>query len=73
MYLNICVIIFINYLVQVPTIPIYRVMNSQGKVLNPDDDPCFDKEDLLTMYKSMIQTSIMDRILYQSQRQGYLI
>ena len=55
---------------QVPTIPIYRVLNSQGKVINPDHDPGFEKEDLVEMYKVMVKTSIMDRILYQSQRQG---
>lgn len=55
---------------EVPTIPIYRVLNSQGKVINPKDDPEFDKEDLLDMYRAMVKTSIMDRILYQSQRQG---
>lgn len=55
---------------EVPTIPIYRVLNSQGKVINPSHDPGFDKEDLIDMYKVMVKTSIMDRILYQSQRQG---
>ena len=55
---------------QVPTIPIYRVLNSQGKVINPSHDPGFEKEDLVEMYKVMVKTSIMDRILYQSQRQG---
>jgi 2-oxoisovalerate dehydrogenase E1 component alpha subunit len=49
-------------------------LNSQGKVINPSDDPGFDKEDLIDMYQAMVKTSIMDRILYQSQRQGsYLI
>ena len=56
---------------QVPTIPIYRVLNSQGKVINPSDDPGFEKEDLVDMYKAMVKTSVMDRILYQSQRQGH--
>ena len=30
----------------------------------------FEKEDLINMYEYMVRTSIMDRILYQSQRQG---
>uniref|UniRef100_A0AC35THW8 2-oxoisovalerate dehydrogenase subunit alpha n=1 Tax=Rhabditophanes sp. KR3021 TaxID=114890 RepID=A0AC35THW8_9BILA len=51
-------------------IPIYRVTKSDGQFLNPKDDPHFDKEQAMKMYKSMTLLSNMDKVLYDSQRQG---
>jgi len=51
-------------------IPIYRVMNQSGKVFNPSHEPSIDLEELQHMYKSMTMLNSMDKILYESQRQG---
>ncbi len=51
-------------------IPIYRVMNRDGEVIRPDQDPDLPEEELVHMYKSMTMLNTMDRILYESQRQG---
>ncbi|XP_013189502.1 2-oxoisovalerate dehydrogenase subunit alpha, mitochondrial [Amyelois transitella] len=51
-------------------IPIYRVMDNNGGIVDSREEPNLDKETLLYMYKTMIQLSQMDKILYESQRQG---
>ncbi|XP_076354145.1 branched chain keto acid dehydrogenase E1 subunit alpha [Tachypleus tridentatus] len=51
-------------------IPVYRVTNRDGKVINSSQDPQLDREVLTKMYKSMTLLNTMDRILYESQRQG---
>jgi len=51
-------------------IPVYRVMDREGQVIHPGQEPQLDDEKLLHMYKSMTMLNTMDRILYESQRQG---
>ncbi|XP_053123066.1 2-oxoisovalerate dehydrogenase subunit alpha, mitochondrial isoform X2 [Hemicordylus capensis] len=51
-------------------IPIYRVMDRQGQIVNPSEDPQLSKEQVLKFYKTMTLLNTMDRILYESQRQG---
>jgi len=51
-------------------IPIYRVMDRNGKVFDLSHEPSIDKEELQHMYKSMTMLNTMDKILYESQRQG---
>uniref|UniRef100_A0A0N5BBE4 2-oxoisovalerate dehydrogenase subunit alpha n=1 Tax=Strongyloides papillosus TaxID=174720 RepID=A0A0N5BBE4_STREA len=51
-------------------IPIYRVTNSEGQFTDPSQDPKFSKDEALKMYKSMTLLNTMDKILYDSQRQG---
>ncbi|XP_013139420.1 PREDICTED: 2-oxoisovalerate dehydrogenase subunit alpha, mitochondrial [Papilio polytes] len=51
-------------------IPIYRVMDSNGRVIDSREEPNIDKETLINMYRNMIQLNQMDKILYESQRQG---
>lgn len=51
-------------------IPIYRVLDNNGQVIDSREEPNLDKETLLNMYKTMIQLNQMDKILYESQRQG---
>ncbi|CAI4232056.1 unnamed protein product [Auanema sp. JU1783] len=53
-----------------PVFPIYRVTDAEGKVLNESHDPKFDQEKSLKIYRAMTLLNIMDRILYDSQRQG---
>ncbi|KZS13846.1 2-oxoisovalerate dehydrogenase subunit alpha [Daphnia magna] len=51
-------------------IPVYRVMDRKGKVIDPSQDPQLSQEMVIKMYKCMTQLNTMDRILYESQRQG---
>ncbi|CAB3254354.1 unnamed protein product [Arctia plantaginis] len=51
-------------------IPIYRVMDNNGAVFESKEEPSIEKDTLIHMYKIMIQLSQMDKILYESQRQG---
>ncbi|KAM4696666.1 2-oxoisovalerate dehydrogenase subunit alpha, mitochondrial [Rhinophrynus dorsalis] len=51
-------------------IPIYRVMDRQGQIINPSEDPNIPKEKVLKFYHTMTLLNTMDRILYESQRQG---
>ncbi|KAI6059498.1 2-oxoisovalerate dehydrogenase subunit alpha, mitochondrial [Aix galericulata] len=45
-------------------------MDRQGHILNPHEDPQLPKELVLKLYKTMTLLNTMDRILYESQRQG---
>ncbi|CAL8081133.1 unnamed protein product [Orchesella dallaii] len=51
-------------------IPVYRVMDREGKVLQEDEDPKLPEEMIVQMYRSMTLLNTMDKILYESQRQG---
>jgi len=51
-------------------IPVYRVMDKKGDIILPDSDPNLPDDQLLKMYKAMTSLNTMDKILYESQRQG---
>lgn len=51
-------------------IPVYRVMDRTGTILDPSQDPNLSKEVVVEMYKKMTMLNTMDRIMYESQRQG---
>jgi len=51
-------------------IPIYRVMDRNGIVFDDAHDPGIEHEELVKWYKSMTLLNTMDKILYESQRQG---
>lgn len=51
-------------------IPVYRVMDRSSDVINPDHDPQFDEATVVKMYHRMTLLNTMDRIMYESQRQG---
>ncbi|XP_064258266.1 2-oxoisovalerate dehydrogenase subunit alpha, mitochondrial isoform X4 [Passer domesticus] len=51
-------------------IPVYRVMDRQGHVIRESEDPQLPKEQVLKLYRTMTLLNTMDRILYESQRQG---
>ncbi|KJH40825.1 putative 2-oxoisovalerate dehydrogenase subunit alpha [Dictyocaulus viviparus] len=55
---------------KIAAIPIYRVTDSLGNIIDDSHDPHFDKETSLKIYRSMTQLNVMDRIMYDSQRQG---
>lgn len=45
-------------------------MDRQGNIINPEEDPKLPEEIIVKMYKDMTLLNIMDKILYESQRQG---
>ncbi|XP_062996036.1 2-oxoisovalerate dehydrogenase subunit alpha, mitochondrial-like [Elgaria multicarinata webbii] len=51
-------------------IPIYRVMDQQGQVVSPSEDPQLPKEQVLKFYKSMTLLNTMDRMLCKTKKQG---
>ncbi|RUS86565.1 hypothetical protein EGW08_005704 [Elysia chlorotica] len=51
-------------------IPVYRAMNRDGVFIDESQDPKFDDNTILKMYKDMTLLNTMDRVLYDSQRQG---
>ncbi|KAL4709752.1 hypothetical protein ACJJTC_005555 [Scirpophaga incertulas] len=51
-------------------IPIYRVLDNNGELVDSQQEPRLDKDVLLHMYKTMVQLTHLDKILYESQRQG---
>ncbi|WKY01663.1 hypothetical protein Q1695_015572 [Nippostrongylus brasiliensis] len=53
-----------------PALPIYRVTDMKGDIIDKSSDPNFDKEMSLKIYRDMVQLGVMDKILYDSQRQG---
>lgn len=51
-------------------IPIYRVLERNGEVIDSSQDPSLSKEFVQKMFRDMILLNTMDKILYESQRQG---
>ncbi|KAL5235498.1 hypothetical protein ACI65C_002908 [Semiaphis heraclei] len=52
-------------------VPIFRILNNTGDILNNSKSIIIpENNELVKMYKSMVLLSIMDKILYESQRQG---
>ncbi|KAI9595992.1 thiamine diphosphate-binding protein [Syncephalis fuscata] len=52
------------------TIPTYQVMDNEGKVADPKQDPNLGQETAVSIYKNMITLNLMDVIMYEAQRQG---
>ncbi|KAJ3097102.1 hypothetical protein HDU97_005278 [Phlyctochytrium planicorne] len=53
-----------------PTIPTYRVLDLEGNLIVPKEDPQLSKEECLRIYKLMLTLNSMDVIMYEAQRQG---
>lgn len=51
-------------------IPIYRVMDRNGQILDKSQEPNLSKEFVQKMFRDMVLLNTMDKILYESQRQG---
>ncbi|EAT39862.1 AAEL008366-PA [Aedes aegypti] len=51
-------------------IPIYRAMNADGVFEDPAQDPNLSRETVQKMFRDMVLLNTMDKILYESQRQG---
>lgn len=54
----------------IPSIPIYRVMDRYGNIEDPSQDPNLNRETVEKMFRDMVLLNTMDKILYESQRQG---
>lgn len=54
----------------VSSIPIYRILDRNGNILDASQEPQLSHEIVRKMYRDMIQLNVMDKILYESQRQG---
>lgn len=54
----------------VSSIPIYRILDRAGNILDRSQEPQLSREVVQKMYRNMVQLSVMDKILYESQRQG---
>lgn len=55
---------------QVAPIPIYRVLDQGGQVSKASEDPKFSEKTIRKMFRDMVLLNTMDKILYESQRQG---
>ncbi|KAL3278443.1 hypothetical protein HHI36_013764 [Cryptolaemus montrouzieri] len=51
-------------------IPVYRVLNQKSQIIDETHNPKLSEDVLLKMYRNMSFISVMDKILYESQRQG---
>ncbi|KAI9743005.1 MAG: hypothetical protein M1818_003300 [Claussenomyces sp. TS43310] len=51
-------------------IPCYRVMDSEGVIVDKSYKPDFSNEEALELYTNMIKTSLIDLICLDAQRQG---
>lgn len=56
---------------QQPQVPVFRVLNADGS-LSQDYEPhhSLTAERLVKIYKQMLQLNVMDKIMFDSQRQG---
>ncbi|XP_013110905.1 2-oxoisovalerate dehydrogenase subunit alpha, mitochondrial [Stomoxys calcitrans] len=54
----------------VAPIPIYRVMDSEGVIVDSTQDPQLGEGLVKKMFRDMVMLNTMDKILYESQRQG---
>lgn len=52
------------------SLPCYRVLCSDGQLLDPTSSIKLDKELCLEMYRKMVTLQVMDTIFYDAQRQG---
>ncbi|KAL3110731.1 hypothetical protein niasHT_011236 [Heterodera trifolii] len=50
--------------------PIYQCINSRGEFVDGSEESHLPKEIAVKMYKEMVKLNTMDKILYESQRQG---
>ena len=57
---------------QYPDVPCFRVMETDGSLVDADAEPDVSPELALRMYTSMVELSVMDALLYDAQRQGRL-
>ncbi|KAJ1658824.1 hypothetical protein IWQ61_002001 [Dispira simplex] len=54
----------------IESIATYQVMDSEGAVMEPAHEPRVDKDLAVRIYREMITLNVMDKVLYEAQRQG---
>uniref|UniRef100_A0A8C9GC73 2-oxoisovalerate dehydrogenase subunit alpha n=1 Tax=Piliocolobus tephrosceles TaxID=591936 RepID=A0A8C9GC73_9PRIM len=54
---------------EVAKLPIYRILDTDGKLLEGQNAP-FEEAEIVNLYKQMVEFSIWDEIFYGIQRQG---
>ncbi|CAG8596769.1 7947_t:CDS:2 [Ambispora leptoticha] len=59
-----------QFIQSIDPISTYRVMDKEGKILDPAQEPRVSEDFAIKIYKDMITLNIMDLILYEAQRQG---
>lgn len=52
------------------TIKIYRVIDAEGNVLDSSQEPNLDNNTLQKCFRDMVTINALDKIMYESQRQG---
>ncbi|KAJ1562075.1 hypothetical protein HK405_000071 [Cladochytrium tenue] len=60
----------LEFLCPHPPISTYRVLDLDGKVIVPSEDPKIDKDEMIKMYECMVTLNALDVVLYEAQRQG---
>ncbi|TPX32318.1 hypothetical protein SmJEL517_g04526 [Synchytrium microbalum] len=60
----------LTFLKSFPTIPTYRVLDLDGTVMVPSEEPKIPDQKLVQMYKTMLTINALDLVLYEAQRQG---
>lgn len=53
-----------------PEIPVLRILGENGKIVKGAKDPNYPKEDLLKIYRTMLDVRAMDERMFKLQRQG---
>jgi hypothetical protein len=51
-------------------IPVFRIMEPNGKIIDESLVPKIEKEELLKMYQTMVRLQALDDVFYNAQRQG---
>ncbi|XP_055695559.1 2-oxoisovalerate dehydrogenase subunit alpha, mitochondrial [Lutzomyia longipalpis] len=60
----------VTFAENVAPIPIYRVMDRDGIIEDKTQEPNLGQETVKKMFRDMVLLNTMDKILYESQRQG---
>lgn len=60
----------LTYAENIAPIPIYRIMDADGIIEDKTQEPQLGQETIQKMFRDMVLLNTMDKILYESQRQG---
>ncbi|RKO96813.1 hypothetical protein CAUPRSCDRAFT_10020 [Caulochytrium protostelioides] len=60
----------LRFVKEYPTLPTYRVLDLEGQVINPAEDPGLSQERCVAIYRNMLCLNALDVIMYEAQRQG---
>jgi hypothetical protein len=60
----------INNTLDAEKIPVFRILNPQGKIMEGAEEPALDQATAVKMYEHMVRIQNLDDIFYNAQRQG---